>query len=204
MVGNVVFDMGMVLMDYHPLAACRAAAPDEEGAQALLTALFEDPEWVRLDDGSLEPEELCRRAQARLGNRALRLLVPQLLDAMPFNILSPIPGMAEVVDEALAAGFRVYLLSNANRAVSENRGIIPRIERFHGVMFSYDEKVLKPDPAIYRRLTDRYALEPGECFFIDDNAENVAGARKLGWQAYRFDGDIPTLRRTLTELSSAD
>jgi putative hydrolase of the HAD superfamily len=200
---NIVFDMGMVLMDYHPLEACRAVAPDEASAQKLCASLFMDPEWIRLDDASLEPEELGRRAQARLDNEALRPLIPALLDGMPYNTLSPIPGMAEVVDWTLAADFRVYLLSNACRAVSEHPEIIPRLEKFHGVMFSYDEKVLKPNPVFYRRLTERFGLNPGECFFIDDNADNVEGARDAGWQAYRFDGDVPALRRELEALRAA-
>jgi len=169
MIRNIVFDMGMVLMDYHPLAACRAVAPDEEAVRRLNAAMFAHPEWIRLDDGSIELAEFGRRAQARLENGALRPLVPLILNAMPFNILSPIPGMAEVVDEALAAGFRLYLLSNACRLVSLNRAFIPRLERFSGVIFSVDEKIIKPDPALYRCLTDRYGLVPEECFFIDDN-----------------------------------
>ncbi len=31
MIRNIVFDMGNVLMRYHPLETCRAAAADEEG-----------------------------------------------------------------------------------------------------------------------------------------------------------------------------
>ncbi len=201
MVRNIVFDMGMVLMDYHPLEACRAVAPDEESAQALYAALFMNPEWVRLDDASLEPDELGRRAQALLENAALRPLVPALLDAMPYNILTPLPGMAEVVDRVLAKGYRVYLLSNACRAVSEHREIIPRLEKFSGVLFSYDEKTLKPALAFYRRLTERFGLTPEECFFIDDVEVNVEGARKAGWQAYKFDGDVPALEKALDALN---
>ena len=145
---------------------------------------------------------LGRRAQALLKNAALRPLVPALLDAMPYNILTPLPGMAEVVDRVLAAGYRVYLLSNACRAVSEHREIIPRIEKFNGVMFSYDEKTLKPALAFYNRLTERFGLTPGECFFIDDVEVNVEGARKAGWQAYRFDGDVPALKRALDALNA--
>ena len=62
MIRNIVFDMGMVLMDYHPLEACRAAAPDEESALKVYAALFDHPEWVGLDDGSVDEDDLARHA----------------------------------------------------------------------------------------------------------------------------------------------
>ncbi len=102
MIRNVVFDMGMVLMDYHPLAACRAVAPDEAGAQALNAALFSHPEWIKVDEGGIELSELGRHAKARLADPALRPLIDALLDGMPENILAPIPGMGEVVESLLA------------------------------------------------------------------------------------------------------
>jgi putative hydrolase of the HAD superfamily len=200
MIRNIVFDMGMVLMDYHPMEACLAEAGNEADAQKLYDALFGHPEWVRMDDGSMEQEELSARSQARLDDPALRRMIPRLLDGMPYNVLTPIPGMADVVDRAFAEGYRVYLLSNANHSVSDHREIIPHIARFDGVVFSVDEKLVKPDPAIYRLLTDRYGLTPAECFFIDDCPENVEAAEHAGWLAFRFTGDIPALRGALAAL----
>lgn len=197
MIRNIVFDMGMVLMDYHSLEACRAAAPDEESALKVYAALFDHPEWVGLDDGSVDEDDLARHAMARLTDEPLRPLVPQLLRGMPQNVLSPMPGMPELVDWVFSSGFRVYLLSNAGYTVSQNRQIIPRIDRFHGVVFSADERMVKPDPALYQVLTDRYRLKPDECLFIDDNPLNTEAARKLGWQAHLFDGNQPALRRVL-------
>ncbi len=204
MIRNVVFDMGGVLMDFHPLTACRAAAPDEAGARRLDDALFKHPLWGRLDDDTLTPEELGRMAEAALTDPALRPLVGKVLDAMPFNMLSPLPGMAGVVSRTLDAGYRVYLLSNAGRKISGHREIIPHIGRFDGVVFSVEERVKKPEPEIYRRLTSRYGLRPEECFFIDDDPGNVQAARDLGWQGYRFDGDVPALGRALEALKRDD
>lgn len=203
MIRNIVFDMGMVLMDFHPLLACRAIAPDENSAQQLYTAVFAHPEWVGLDDGTVTVEALAEHAAARLVEPALRPLVSRVLEAMPGNVVSPIPGMAEVVDGVLENGYKVYLLSNAGWVFSRNREMIPRIGRFHGVVFSVEEGLIKPNPALFDRLTSRYALLPEECLLIDDNADNVTGARKQGWQAYRFDGDVAALQVTLAALKRA-
>ena len=111
--------------------------------------------------------------------------------------------LAELTDRLLEAGYRVYLLSNAGWDVSRNRHIIPRIERFHGVIFSVEEGIIKPNPELYRRLTDRFGLVPEECLFIDDNPDNIRGAQALGWQGYLFDGDVPALQRALDGLARA-
>ena len=197
MVRNIVFDMGMVLMDFHPLEACRAVAPDEKGAQEIYRALFTHPEWVKLDDGTITEETLSKNAMARLSDESLRPLVPALFAGMPYNVLTPIPGMAELVDWVIDCGFGVYLLSNAGLMVSEHREIIPRIQRFNGVVFSVEEGVIKPSPVIYQRLTERYHLNPKECLFIDDNPINAEAARQIGWYGYAHSGDIPALKRLL-------
>lgn len=202
MIRNIVFDMGMVLMDFHPIAACRAAAPDEESAQLVFDALFAHPEWLKLDDNTIEQDELGRRAMARLREDNLRALVPLLLDGLPENVLSPIPGMAELTDGLIRSGLHVYLLSNAGLVFSRKRDIVPNIDRFHGVLFSADEGLVKPDPAIYRLLTARYGLRPEECLFVDDKEENVQAAKELGWSGYLFHGDVEGLRKTLAAMTA--
>ena len=49
---------------------------------------------------------------------------------------------------------------------------------------------MKPDPALYRILLDRYQLKAEESLFIDDNAANIATARELGFQAVHLTPDL--------------
>jgi HAD superfamily hydrolase (TIGR01509 family) len=53
---------------------------------------------------------------------------------------------------------------------------------------SGEEKLLKPDPAIYYRALDRFGLKPSEALFVDDRAINVEGARAVGMYAHLFTG----------------
>jgi HAD superfamily hydrolase (TIGR01509 family) len=58
----------------------------------------------------------------------------------------------------------------------------------------------KPKVAIYQRALDILGRPARRVLFIDDRAENVAGAAKVGIKAIRFDGadalrqDLETLR----------
>lgn len=55
-----------------------------------------------------------------------------------------------------------------------------------GGVFSYQEGLIKPDPAIYRLLLERYGLQAGECVFLDDTSRNVEEALEQGMAAIVF------------------
>jgi putative hydrolase of the HAD superfamily len=57
----------------------------------------------------------------------------------------------------------------------------------------------KPEPAIYRRALDILGKPAERILFIDDRAENVAGAMAAGMKAIRFEG-AEALRRELEML----
>ncbi|MGP8269600.1 MAG: HAD-IA family hydrolase [Terracidiphilus sp.] len=58
----------------------------------------------------------------------------------------------------------------------------------------------KPEPAIYRRALDILGRPAERILFIDDRAENVAGAAAAGLKAIRFQG-AEALRRELASLA---
>jgi 2-haloacid dehalogenase len=72
-------------------------------------------------------------------------------------------------------------------------------DRFRDIVVSGDERLVKPDPAIYHLALDRFGLEPGEAVFIDDRADNVAAANGVGMRGLEF-VDAPTLRAQLNAL----
>ena len=86
-----------------------------------------------------------------------------------------------------AAGYRTLALTNFSaetfpRAVRLN----PFLEEFEGIVVSGAEKLIKPDPAIYRLLCERHAVAPERAAFIDDSLHNVDGARAIGMHAIHF------------------
>lgn len=199
MIRNIIFDMGHVLLWYFPMEACRALTEDEQDAQALCGAFFGGPLWVDVDHGRLDGDAFTDAVKALLDER-MHPAVDALYRGMPENIMFPVDGMAGVVDTALNRGFRVYLLSNAGLWMSRRRKVISHIDRFHGVMFSADEGLVKPDPRLYVRLMEKYGLKPGECFFVEDREDNLLAAAALGWRTHRFTGDARALQAEIDEL----
>ena len=202
MIRNVVFDMGMVLLRYEPLIAClRHARSDREKALRLKAAIFDSPDWIKLDSGELTEKELAPLAQARLEDEAERALVPEILADWHLDTLYSLAGMEQVVAEMHDRGFRLYILSNAGLRFRTYEYKLPHPEYLSGILVSAEERMLKPDPQIFLRLCEKFSLKPEECLFIDDNAQNVHGAESTGMTGYCFaDGDVPRLRAYLDTL----
>jgi 2-haloacid dehalogenase len=102
-----------------------------------------------------------------------------------------------VLAELRAAGMPTYALTNWS---AETFGIARErfgfLGWFCGVLVSGEERLIKPDPRFFRLLVDRFGLDPGTTFYVDDSAANVEAARRLGFDAVRFTGP-ERLRRDL-------
>ena len=198
-VQNVIFDMGNVLIRFDPEHFVqRENLSDPADAALLLNKVFRSPDWPRLDSGELTEEELEEKVCPALPER-LRPTAHRLIYRWEKPV-EPIPGMAGIVADCKARGWGVYLLSNASVRQPEYWPDIPGSEWFDGAVISALERCVKPMPEIYRRLLDRYGLDPADCVFIDDGQPNVDAAIRLGMRGICFSGDTDALRRALFDL----
>ena len=117
------------------------------------------------------------------------------------TIPGPIEGMPALVDELHAAGVPLYAITNFSHEFWPpfRAREAAMFDRFRGIVVSGDEKMVKPDRAIFALALDRFGLAAAGTVFVDDNADNVAGAAAAGLIALRFT-DEPRLRRELTAL----
>jgi 2-haloacid dehalogenase len=60
------------------------------------------------------------------------------------------------------------------------------LKLFSDIVVSGKEKILKPDPKIYRMLLERNSLQANESVFVDDKLENVQGAKAIGMKGILF------------------
>jgi len=70
------------------------------------------------------------------------------------------------------------------------RGDIPDLPYLTSVV-SCQVKVAKPDQGIFAIAEDRVGISPGGILFVDDNAENIAVAKKRHWHTVHFNPDDP-------------
>jgi putative hydrolase of the HAD superfamily len=104
--------------------------------------------------------------------------------------------MHDMIRAARQAGLRTALLSNSWGAIYP-RDLFP--ELFDAVVISAEVGMRKPEERIFLHAAELLGLEPGECVFIDDIAENVAAAQAAGLVGVQHRTAQETAER-LTEL----
>lgn len=201
MIKQIIFDVGGVLLSFDPVAMVAPVAADGPDAQILRREIFGHSDWSRLDRGADGEEEIFSSMKSRLPRRLWP--AADRIRAEWHKALTPKEEMGELARELDGMGMPLYILSNAPYRFYDFQDRIPCFEKMKGVMLSCEEKLLKPDPALFRRLVDRFALKPGECFFIDDSPLNVEAARWCGMEAFQYRSDMPQLRQALRSAGVA-
>jgi 2-haloacid dehalogenase len=190
----VVFDLGGVLIDWDPRHLYRKLLADEAAVEEFLATVC-TPEWnAELDRGRPFAEGVAELVERHPAHAAA---IAAYHERWPEMVAGDIPGTVEVLAELRAAGVPLYALTNwSAETFAITRGRFEFLEWFDGLMVSGEERITKPDPAIFQLLLDRFGLDPAATVFVDDSEANVAAARRLGIDAIRFTGH-DELRREL-------
>lgn len=98
----------------------------------------------------------------------------------------PMQPTVTILDALAEKNLRLLALTNWSAETFPHVSHYPFFRHFEGVLVSGEEKLAKPDPAIFHLLAERYALNPAECLFIDDNADNIHTAESIGFQIVHF------------------
>ena len=72
---------------------------------------------------------------------------------------------------------------------------------FEGIFVSGEEKLKKPDPAIFKLMISRYNLDVEKTLFIDDNAANIQTAEKLGFNVVHFTSTDTSIDEILNKIN---
>jgi putative hydrolase of the HAD superfamily len=161
---------------------------------------FQHDDWLDMDRGTVDEPTLVRRFAARMGRPEAE--IEALFDHVRASLV-PIEPTVALLRELHGAGLRLYGLSNMSASIfAYLHGRHEFFALFDGIIVSAAVKSLKPEPAIYEHLRERFALDFGESVFIDDFERNVEGARRLGLPAIRFES-IGQVRRDLVPLLAA-
>ncbi len=201
MIKNFVFDMGEVLIHFDTRAFADRYDITEEDKELVLREVFwGNANWSLNDWGRIDEFEVARRACERLPEHLHEAALG--VATRWFRPVIPVEGMADVVRRIKAAGFKIYLLSNAGSLHGEYWNTIPGSECFDGIVVSAYEKLVKPQPEIYKVLLERFKLVPEECLFVDDREINLAGAAICGMQSVAF-RSAEDFEKSLRELGIA-
>lgn len=192
MVKTIVFDLGGVLVDFHPEVCMRKLQFSEEAFQAFKSNIFSGL-WESCDKTPYEDEEI--RALFKSHVPGYEAEVDELWDNLTV-ITGVRPYTHAWLQELKAKGLKLYVLSNyGKRSFEINSKIYDFLDMFDGQLISYEIETVKPEPGIYDCLAEKYGFDPAEAVFIDDRQINVNGAIARGYQSLLFTDYEDTKKR---------
>ncbi|BCA59343.1 HAD family hydrolase [Sphingomonas sp. HMP6] len=194
----VVFDVGNVLYDWNPRFLYERLTPPGPALDAFLRDVA-TKDWHFQHDAGRPFAETSAELSATHPDHAD--LIAQWGPRFTEQLGDMLPDMRDLVLELDTVGVPLYAITNFSgefwppfRAREADL-----FDRFKGIVVSGDELLTKPDPAIYRLALDRFALGAPDCVFVDDRADNVAGAQNVGMEAVLFT-DATALRGDFARL----
>lgn len=180
----VVFDVGRVLFQWD--------------LRRLFAKLIADPAELEWFCSTVVTEEWHFQHDA---GRPLAEMVPERIAQFPdqahlieayatrFNetVPGPVPGSLELVEALAARDVPLFAITNFGAEFwPPFHAAQPVFGHFRDIVVSGQERIAKPDPAIWALAERRFGLPGKSMLFIDDNAANIASAARSGWQVHHF------------------
>lgn len=190
---NILFDLYGTLVDIHTNEAssrlwrqmaqlyCAHGAFYTPAELKRAFRHFEAVEQQKLSAACPEPDVLNVFAQlfeaknVHLSKDVIRCV------AYTFRIISRAyirlyPGVTEVLNKLHQAGYKIYLLSNAQEVFTQPElDLLHLPQYFDGIFLSSVYQCKKPDPEYFFKLAKTYSLMPEECIMIGNDAHDDIG-----------------------------
>jgi 2-haloacid dehalogenase len=191
----IVFDFGGVLIEWNPRHLYRKLFSGDEASMEHFLAEICTPEWnAQMDRGWPFANAVQTLIDEYPNHRELIAAYHQRWEEMiPFSMEDTVDILADLKQ----AGYPLFALSNWSAEtfpLMQNRYAF--LSWFELIVLSGEERVAKPNPAIFRVLLDRINWPAGKCLFIDDSEQNINAAQQIGFHTIHF-RSAKQLRRAL-------
>jgi putative hydrolase of the HAD superfamily len=183
---TIIFDLGGVILDLSVDHTLQSFSELSGLDKARVKELFQkSPGFEAYEKGLIGDEEFRDVVRTTFSVQATDAQLDESWNAM----LRSIPQKKLDLLLRLKNEFTVFLLSNTNNIHLSyvNGSMLPVGEKsldryFHRSYYSHLMKMRKPDAEIFEQVVKDNNLNPAHTLFLDDNADNVAGAKSVGIQ----------------------
>jgi 2-haloacid dehalogenase/putative hydrolase of the HAD superfamily len=180
----VVWDFGNVIVRWDPRTLYQKVIPDAEARERFLAQVCTLAWHAQTDRGVSFADNTARLIAAHPHHEAE---IRAWYDRWDEMFSGAIPETEAAIEALHAAGVPQFGLSNiSTETLGMTMALSPAFGRLQGVVASGAERLMKPDPAIYRLACDRFGYAPADLLFVDDSARNIDAARDLGFDTHHF------------------
>ena len=175
-----LFDLGGVFFDWNPKYFYKSIFSSEKEMNYFLTYICND-EWnIKQDAGKLIKDaenELIQKfpqysKEIKMYYTNHRKMIRKIYQSSVDKLL-----------ELKSLNYLCYVLSNWSAETFVGmKDDYPFLNEFDDLLISGENKLKKPDLAIYELAISKFKLVPEKTVFIDDNFENITAAKKLNFK----------------------
>lgn len=175
---TIIFDIGKVLTDSNWDHLLEEIAATKEIEEKMKQAMFFSGIWEELDRGVWSEQEVLN---AFLENgKGVEAEIREFWERGGSELYQN-EFTKPLLNDLKSRGYQILYLSNwssyFHRTAHKALDFLPLMD---GGVFSYEVHHIKPDPAIYDKILEKYHLVPEECVFLDDSLANVQAASAKG------------------------
>jgi 2-haloacid dehalogenase len=186
MINTIVFDLGGVLIDWNPEYVF---LKEFRGDREKMNWFFEEictSEWNENQDAGYPLRKATEeRVELFPAHESLiRMYYGEWEQMLGYEHTGTVEILNKLHQSPNYSTFALTNWSGETFPIAFEK--FPFLSWFEGIVVSGDEKLKKPDPAIYQLLLERYKLKVTDCVFIDDRADNVEAAVGLGFEGIHF------------------
>jgi 2-haloacid dehalogenase/putative hydrolase of the HAD superfamily len=180
----VIWDFGNVIVRWDARTLYSKIFPDPARRDWFLANVC-TPQWnVKMDGGASFTDECAALAEKHPEHHEA---IWAWRDRWAEMFSGAIPETEAAIEALHQRGVPQFGLSNISHETLEmTLALSPSFGRLRGYVASGVERLLKPDPAIFRLTCERFGLDPAQTLFVDDSARNIAAAQALGFDVHHF------------------
>ena len=193
MIKNIVFDLGNVLLKGSPSIVLDNLDIPDEIRHNIKDKFFNN--WNYLDLGEETIKQHFDNCKFDFDTEeSIQEILLKYYKYRPFN-----NEMIELMNKLRHNNYKIFILSNNNKEAYEYLKQLPVFERIDGWVVSCDHHIIKPNKEIYMKLFESFNIKPEECYFIDDNKENIETGKILGMKGFVLNNNIEELISSMKE-----
>lgn len=193
MIKNIVFDLGNVLLKGNSSIVLDNLDIPNEIRHSIKDKFFNNCNYLDLGEETIKQHFDNCKFDFDIDESIQEILL-KYYKYRPFN-----DETIELMNKLKHNNYKIFILANNNKETYEYLKQLPVFECVDGWAVSCDYHITKPNKEIYVKLFETFNIKPEECYFIDDNKENIETGKILGMKGFVLNKNIDELIDSMKE-----
>ena len=183
-IDTVIFDIGNVLYRWDLRCLFAKLIDDPEELDWFLAHVV-TPEWHSQHDAGRAFADMVAERSREFPE--YRDHITAYSERFPETIPGPVEGMLDLVRALAGRGVPLFAISNFGaESWAQFLPSAPIFGIFSDIVISGEEKLIKPDAAIFELALKRFDCRADQCLFIDDRRDNIEAGQAVGLAGHHF------------------